>query len=327
VQINKILRSAVSSRNRPNSWGKLAIMSLRIQFDRARRQIEERVDQAWTMTWHKLKRKRMGPPFDGEPRFALITVNYSTTRYLKLMLLTLAEQSSLKLLKRIILVDNGSRDGGSSFLRELAERINIISVVHNRWFLNHARGMRSGLRLLDLVEADAAATERANIVLSCDADVVFRRSDTLSDLAKAFVEEGAALAGELRKHLYPYPEAQASFVAVRRDCYSRKDIAPWVNHGAPAYWMQRSIWRAELPVVNFPSNDGGYILHRGRSGVVAAHLFFPYSSYATIHNNDAHYMGMPEGARIWRVIEARWEALLLPEAQERLIAHLAKQFG
>ena len=97
-------------------------MTLRIQFDRARRQIEERVDQAWTMSWHKFKRKRMGPPFDGEPRFALITVNYSTTRYLKLMLLTLAEQSSLKLLKRIILVDNGSRDGGSSFLRELAER-------------------------------------------------------------------------------------------------------------------------------------------------------------------------------------------------------------
>ena len=227
-------------------------MKLRIQFDRARRQIEERVDQAWTMSWHQFKRKRMGPAFDGEPRFALITVNYSTTRYLKLMLLTLAEQSSLKLLKRIILVDNGSRDGGPNFLRELAERIKIISVLRNRWFLNHARGMRSGLRLLDLVEADAAATESANIVLSCDADVVFRRRDTLSELAKAFVEEGAALAGELRKQLYPYPEAQASFVAVRRDCYSRKDVAPWVNHGAPAYWMQRSIWRAELPVVNFP---------------------------------------------------------------------------
>ena len=302
-------------------------MTLRIQLDRARRQIEERVDQAWTMGWHKFKRKRVSPAFDGEPRFALITVNYSTTRYLKLMLLTLAEQSSLKLLKRIILVDNGSRDGGSSFLRELAERTNRISVVENRWFLNHARGMRRGLRLLDMVEADAAATDNANIVLSCDADVVFRRRDTLSELARVFVEEGAALAGELRKYLYPYPEAQASFIAVRRDCYSRKDIAPWVNHGAPAYWMQRSIWRAELPVVNFPSNHGGFILHRGRSGVAAARLFFPYSSYATIHNNDAHYMGVPEGAGIWEAIEARWEDLLLPEARERLIAHLAKQFG
>jgi hypothetical protein len=86
-------------------------MTLRSQFDRARRRLEERIDQAWTMSWHKFKRQRMGPPFDGEPRFALISVNYSTTRYLKLMLLTLAEQSSLQLLKRIILVDNCSRDG------------------------------------------------------------------------------------------------------------------------------------------------------------------------------------------------------------------------
>ena len=135
------------------------------------------------MSWHKFKRQRMGPAFDGDPRFALITVNYSTTRYLKLMLLTLTEQSSLQLLKRIILIDNCSRDGGSSFFRELAERTNRISVVENRWFLNHARGMRRCLRLLDMVEADAAATDSANIVLSCDADVVFRRIDTLSELA------------------------------------------------------------------------------------------------------------------------------------------------
>jgi glycosyltransferase involved in cell wall biosynthesis len=168
------------------------------------------------MIWRQFKRQRMVLAFDGEPRFALITVNYSTTRYLKLMLLTLAEQSSPQLLKRIILVDNRSRDGGPSFIRELAERTNRISLVENRWFLNHARGMRRGLRLLDMVEADLPATDSANIVLSCDADVVFRRRDTLWELARVFVEEGAALAGELRKHLYRHPEAQASFIAHRR---------------------------------------------------------------------------------------------------------------
>jgi glycosyltransferase involved in cell wall biosynthesis len=158
-------------------------MTLRRQFDRARRRIEERIDQAWTKLAH-VQAPKFGPPFDGEPRFALITANYSTTRYLKLMLLTLAEQSALQLLKRIILVDNCSRDGGLSFLRELAERTHRISIVENRWFLNHARGMRRGLRLLDMIEADAAATDSANIVLSCDADVVFRRRDTLSELAR-----------------------------------------------------------------------------------------------------------------------------------------------
>ena len=176
------------------------------------------------------KRQRMGPPFDGEPRFALITVNYSTTRYVKLMLLTLAEQSSLKLLKRIILVDNDSRDGGSNFLRELAERINIISVVHNRWFLNHARGMRSGLRLLDLVEADAAATERANIVLSCDADVVFRRRDTLSELAEGFRRRGCRPCWRAPdKQLLSLPRSPGLIHRSAARCYSRKKIS---HHGS-----------------------------------------------------------------------------------------------
>ena len=65
----------------------------------------------------------------------------------------------------------------------------------------------------------------------------------------------------------------------------------------------------------------------GALRVAAARLFFPYSSYATVHNDNAHFMGVPEGAWIWEGIEARWEDLLRPEAQERLIAHLAKQFG
>jgi hypothetical protein len=90
--------------------------------------------------------------------------------------------------------------------------------------------------------------------------------------------------------------------------------------------MQRSIWRAGLPVIHFPSNHGGYILHRGRSGVAAARLFFPYSPYATVDNSEAHYMGVPGGAQIWENIESRWEDLLRPEAQERLIAHLAERF-
>jgi GT2 family glycosyltransferase len=70
----------------------------------------------------------MAQPFNGEPRFALITVNYSTTRYLKLMLLTLTEQSSLQLLTNIVLIDNNSRDGGQRFLRKLAERTNRIAI-------------------------------------------------------------------------------------------------------------------------------------------------------------------------------------------------------
>ncbi len=185
--------------------------------------------------------------------------------------------------------------------------------------------MRRGTDYLTRLDESVTETERPNIVISCDTDVVFRRADTLSELGRLFVEERAALAGELRHNIFPYPEAQASFIAVRRDCYSRKDIVPWVNHGSPAYWMQRSIWLAGLPVVDFPSNHGGFILHRGRAGVAAAQAVSPLSSYASIENNQAHYMGVPDGAKIWAEIEARWEELLVPENEERLLDHLERK--
>ena len=264
--------------------------------------------------------------FDGDPRFALVVVNFSTTRFLKLMLLTLAEQRPRYLLKRIVIVDNHSLDGGVEFLRALTSKVDRIALVENRVLLSHARGMRRGLALLAALETDLEEKHRTNIVVSCDTDVVFRRDDTLTDLAGLFVKQDAALAGELRVGIYPYPEAQASFIAVRRDCYARRDIAPWVNHGAPAYWMQRSIWQAGLTVLDFPSNRAGYILHRGRSGVAAARAFMPSRSCSSIGNDEAHDRGVPDGAKIWEEIETHWEHLLRPKAEESLIAHLAERF-
>ncbi len=36
-------------------------------------------------------------------------------------------------------------------------------------------------------------------------------------------------------------------------------------------------------------------------------------------------MGVPDGAKIWEEIEARWEELLVPENEERLFDHLARK--
>jgi hypothetical protein len=68
------------------------------------------VDQAWTLARSKLERKDPVAPFDGDPRFALLTVNFSTTRYLKLMLLTLTDQNALSRVHPIVVVHNRSRD-------------------------------------------------------------------------------------------------------------------------------------------------------------------------------------------------------------------------
>jgi hypothetical protein len=91
--------------------------------------------------------------------------------------------------------------------------------------------------------------------------------------------------------------------------------------------MQRSIWEAGLPVVDFPSNHGGYVLHRGRTAVAAAHEFFPHHSYSTADARHPHFMGVPDGPRIWARIDDRFAEMLRPEAEAGLIAFLAERLA
>jgi len=282
--------------------------TIRADVDRARRYAGQRADQVVA-----LAAKRLGPvprtsAWDGEPRFALLTVNFSTTRYLKLMLLTLAEQHGLDLVSRVVVADNGSVDGAEAFLAELAA-VERVTVVQNRRRLSHAKGMRTALRALRTAER-ASEAPPANILLFCDTDVVFRNPDTLQELAAIFRSGDVAFAGELRHGLFPYPEAQASFLAVRRDWADRRRTAPWVSHGSPAYWLQRSIWRQGGTGHHFPGNAGGYILHRGRTGVAAAQQHFRHHHYASTRYNQPHFMGIPGGEHIWRTIEDAHAPLL-----------------
>ncbi|MGH9033296.1 MAG: hypothetical protein ACRDZV_14330, partial [Acidimicrobiia bacterium] len=170
-----------------------------------------------------------------------MTVNCSTTHELKLSLLTLCDQTGLEAVGRIVIADNGSRDGGIQFLRKLDERVDRVHLVRNRLFLNHARGMRRCLRALDEIEQDDPESARANLLLFCDPDVIFRRPDTLKDLSSTIRGTDASLVGEFRRGVNAHPDIQASFFVVRRDCYASASVAPWVDHGSPAYWMQRSI--------------------------------------------------------------------------------------
>jgi hypothetical protein len=300
--------------------------------NRIRRHLEERCDQLVTLARWKLQARRPAAPevaFDGpgQARFALLTVNRSTTRYLKLMLLTLCEQTRLDRIYRIIVCDNGSRDGGKEFLRRLAQACPRILLVELQRGTSHARGMRHAIAALRTAEAAVAPPRRANIWLFCDTDIVFRNPATLADLGDRMLAEGAAFAGELTQHMYPYPEAQASFVAVRADWYTRPEVVPWVNHGAPSYWMQRSIWRAKGRGLHFPSNHGGYILHRGRTAVASARTYDPLGSYATAPLVRPHFMGVTGGQAIWDEIEGR-HAHLLEEAQgEALITHLCDRLN
>lgn len=295
----------------------------RSSVDKVRRHVTQRADQAYAIAARRLGPTSKAAPWDGDPRIALLTVNFSTTRYLKLMLLTLAEQEDLDLLKRIVICDNGSRDDAEPFLTELESRIECVRVTRNARPLSHARGMRSALGALR--EAEEEGGERANILLFCDTDVLFRNPRTLRTLARRFQSADVAFVGELRRHLFPYPEAQASFLAVRRDWAERRRTAPWVDHGSPAYWMQRSIWRQGGRGDDFPSNVGGYVLHRGRAGVAAAQAHIPSHHLGTVTSNTPHFMAVHDGAAIWRSIEDRQEALIISDTQpSSVVAVLAE---
>lgn len=257
---------------------------------------------------------------EGRARFALVTVNFSTTRYVKLLLLTLCEQESLPdRLARIVIVDNGSKDGGADFLRSLDSAVPGVSLVFRAHWLHHGAAMRAGVRALD--RSDAADVQPANVILFSDPDVIFRDSRTLVQLAAEF-DDGAALAGEPRFGRSEGPDIQASFFAVRRDVYSWPEVAPLVHDGAPAYRQQVSIAKAGLPIADFPSNHGAFILHRGRSAVAASGVYRPNHPYATVRQNSPHYMGVPDGPAVWRAVEDQYAEFLKPGRESRLVAHL-----
>ena len=294
----------------------------RAAFDKVRRNLMHKVDQTWALTT-----KRLGPlpgrtAWDAVPRIALLTVNFSTTRYLKLMLLTLAEQEDLDLVSRIVVCDNGSKDDPEPFLTQLESKAaSRVFVTRNARPASHASGMRRALKALR--HAERGAAKPANILLFCDTDVVFRNPGTIREVAARFQDGDVAFVGELRRGLFPYPEAQASFLAVRRDWADRRQTAPWVDHGSPAYWLQRSIWRQGGQGADFPSNLGGFILHRGRAGVAAARRFIPRHHLRDVAYVDPHFMGVPNGATIWDAVESRHAELL----DERNLAGLVAALG
>jgi hypothetical protein len=142
------------------------------------------------------------------------------------------------------------------------------------------------------------------------------------------VAHDAAVAGEARRVVSTaHPNIQASFLAVRRDVFARRDVRPMINSGQPSFELQHDVVRAGLGVVDFPSNHGGHILHRGRAAVDAAGTFTPLRSYGPAASTEPHYMNVPDGARIWDEIEARHAARLTAEAEPALVASLAASFA
>ena len=179
------------------------------------RKIGQRLDQIFSVIQKKIFPATKIPDFDGDCRFALLTVNFSTTHFLKLMLLTLCQQNDLHKINRIVIVDNESRDGGLDFLRNLSKSISGIELVENRWIRTHARGLRKGIYYLNKLESSLERQLQSNVLMICDTDIIFRNPNTITELAEIFNSKNYAFAGELRYSSNICPQAQASFLCLR----------------------------------------------------------------------------------------------------------------
>ena len=82
-----------------------------------------------------------------------------------------------------------------------------------------------------------------------------------------------------------------------------------------------------LKLHDFRSDFGGYILHRGRSGVAAAKEFYPFNSFAKVSNNQAHFMGVENGKAIWDAVEIKYTELLKKKNEGELIEFLSHKLN
>lgn len=163
---------------------------------------------------------------------------------------------------RVIVVDNGSADESTEFLRRLEREDDQLRVIFNETNVFHGPALDQGMR--------AAETE---LVFLLDSDCEIRRGGFLEDLAAAFVEDPLLYAIGKRGYANRYGYGPIStrerwtyyvhpFAAVvdRRKYFT---LPPFVHHGAPLY---RNMWgatRAGYHLRHVTIED--HVVHRRRT--------------------------------------------------------------
>ncbi len=267
----------------------------------ARRRIRRYADWA-RVGWSKLGAASHCEAFDGRLRVALLSVSFNTRELTKLMLLSLADQPWAQQLGRVVIVDNGSQDGSPDLLDQLA-RSTRIECVHNTGPSSHGFGLRRAVSWIEQTEAGWPSERRSNVYLVADTDIIFLRADTLSACSQALSASDVGALGELQFDLGE-PYAHPCCLFVRRDALADPRVWPFVDHGAPALWLERSLRCAGRIVLDFPLRSQDHIVHRGRASIAAVNALGLSSPYANVRH-DAHFHGNPRGAELWAALEER----------------------
>jgi glycosyltransferase involved in cell wall biosynthesis len=188
-----------------------------------------------------------------------VVVNFRTLEATRTCLMTLrAAYPNL----RTIVVDNGSGDESTAFLRELEARDELLDVIYNDENRFHGPALDQGVR--------AASTD---LVFLLDSDCEIRHGGFLEPLLEAFEEDPLLYAIGKRGYANRYGYGPISdrerrtyyvhpFAAVI-DQRKYLTLPPFVHHGAPAY---RNMWgatKAGYHLRHVTIED--HVIHHGRT--------------------------------------------------------------
>jgi glycosyltransferase involved in cell wall biosynthesis len=261
---------------------------------------------------------------DQEDQISVVTVNYNTSALTKLMLLTLVDLLG-DYINFIVIADNGSTDGSQHFIEELSKACNkVIATKVPWWQRHHAGGLRHGIEILTKTEEAVFGKARTSYLLIVDSDVVFLRSELIRDLLEVASQNNAGLIGEIQYDVGE-PYVHPSCMLLSHKTYQDPRIIPFINGGAPALQLQRSMRHIGSRIVDYPVRSSNYIVHRGRGTIAGIRMFAPMHSYATAEIS-AHFHGNPNGDKLWSEIEHNYQALLAPENEREAIRYISARF-
>jgi hypothetical protein len=111
---------------------------------------------------------------------------------------------------------------------------------------------------------------------------------------------------------------------LRSDAYHDARVWPFVDHGAPALWLERSLIGAGRRLVDYPLRSENHIVHRGRGSIAGVNRLELRHAYANVRDS-AHFHGNPDGAALWHAAEQRHLGRLGEKNDAHALAFLAER--
>jgi glycosyltransferase involved in cell wall biosynthesis len=222
----------------------------------------------------------------------VVTVSYNTRELTALLLWSLRRILAWESLE-IVVVDNGSADGSAELLAKI-DAVGGCRLIPNASNVMHGPALTQAMSFLA-----SGGSELPRWVWVLDSDVVISRPDALQKAVERAEETGAAIVGE--SWWDPW-HATDRFLA-----YSllidpvrvwREGIEPFADGGDPAFGLLQSAKAQGETLSEFPFVRDRYVIHRGRSSLLAVWESgdTTHPSYEWAHDHHEPHFGLAEGA-------------------------------